>query len=738
MTRCFFSKLYYLSVFYLSITTALITAFAARSNAEPHLYIHDENGVLASVDIQSGQVNVIGNMGATMTDVAFNSRGELFAVDHKFLYRVSPETGQSIVIGPHGIVNANALVFSTNDVLYAAAASETFLYTLNSETGAGTQVADIGYLSAGDLAFFGEDLLVSGITPVSDSLIKTPFGSRSTSELVGPIGFLEVLGLAVVDGTLYATADGNILSIDPSTGAGQVIVSLTPSNAVAKILGSTYFSEAGAPDEELFKEDSDGDGVSDGDEIVEGTDENDPGSVIERLSSPAYVKWNTFLGQSNFLELLASGSVAFDVLVTVYNLDGQIIRQTSIPLEPGVQRDLDINAMVGFTESYGLIRLDFDDSLLDSKLISRLSHYRLDKDQPSYSFAFARELLNPSFGTLSLIGNSFDPQAKGFLVPNWVEIINLNETSWKGFTYQLFSQEGHFIEERSFFIPPLGERDVHGGHELGEGVYFIRVIPEDLNSGYIATLARYSSNSNGGAEADTYNFAFVSRGKKGTADPQIARVSNKSGGCWNENNWISAINASNSDITALLQFYSSSGTLLKNQQVQLNRRSQRHFFAGDVIPKGQSGLVVLNSEGNVNLLLESTVYYRDCQDGGVQTAYLAPGRLPGFKTQSTSYNRFLNIWNQVNVLHMGDKDAQFTISSQREGSLTGSQAFSTTKTGLLETNVNTSTFQTNSNTYGQVLVEGSQERTFITEAIRSRTLETDSSRLDFSMYTVGQ
>jgi len=47
-----------------------------------------------------------------------------------------------------------------------------------------------------------------------------------------------------------------------------------------------------------------------------------------------------------------------------------------------------------------------------------MSNYRLNPDGQSYSFAFAKELRNPTQGVTYASSNSIDPQGSGFLVPN--------------------------------------------------------------------------------------------------------------------------------------------------------------------------------------------------------------------------------------------------------------------------------------------------------------------------------
>ena len=172
--------------------------------------------------------------------------------------------------------------------------------------------------------------------------------------------------------------------------------------------------------------DSDGDGVPDecdnciGDKNPLQKDENrdglgdrcDPTNITPY--SPAYVKWNTYIKQWNFLELIAPGDEPMEVRVTVLNLLGQELIQTVVNIPAGSEMDVDINQLLrtactdnngpncsgfsdsdgdGLIDSYGLVKVEFDNSDPDNSLVGRLTNYRPDPaGQPGVegqSFSFA-------------------------------------------------------------------------------------------------------------------------------------------------------------------------------------------------------------------------------------------------------------------------------------------------------------------------------------------------------------
>jgi hypothetical protein len=81
-----------------------------------------------------------------------------------------------------------------------------------------------GFTSSGDLEFLLDGTLVltaNSVGSVSDELVRIDVGSGSASR-IGSIGFGGVYGLALVDGKLIGlTVGGDVLVIDPATGAGE-------------------------------------------------------------------------------------------------------------------------------------------------------------------------------------------------------------------------------------------------------------------------------------------------------------------------------------------------------------------------------------------------------------------------------------------------------------------------------------------------------------------------------------
>src|SRR4030088_258139 len=130
-----------------------LTVGAATAQAAPTLWVDDSSGIVGRVDVPTGNVTIVGNSGAPLTDIAFDPSGNLFGISFTNLYRINTTTGAATLIGPTGIPGGNALVFGTNGTLFAAGNTTTNLFSVNPSTGAGTVLGNDGFFSSGDLAF---------------------------------------------------------------------------------------------------------------------------------------------------------------------------------------------------------------------------------------------------------------------------------------------------------------------------------------------------------------------------------------------------------------------------------------------------------------------------------------------------------------------------------------------------------------------------------------------------------
>jgi hypothetical protein len=212
--------------------------------AAPIMYVHDVNGNLATVDVQTGGVNVIGNMGTQMTDIAFDPSGALYGLSFGAFYAINATTAAATLIGAHTVPAGNALVFAADGTLYAAGNSSTNLYTINKATGAATSLGNMGFASGGDLAFNAGNFYLASS---NSQLVKIDLGNLGASSAVGSFGVANVFGLATGDdGNLYGVAGTQIFLVNTATGAATNPVNYG-GQGLGVAYGQSFRTEAGAP-----------------------------------------------------------------------------------------------------------------------------------------------------------------------------------------------------------------------------------------------------------------------------------------------------------------------------------------------------------------------------------------------------------------------------------------------------------------------------------------------------------
>ncbi|MFV0475241.1 MAG: VPLPA-CTERM sorting domain-containing protein [Pikeienuella sp.] len=220
--------------------------FSAATFGSAHaatMYVSDSDGGIGTIDTVTGLATYIGVTGTVLTDIAFDTTGNLFGVDFTSFYSVDTTTGRATRIGDHGVTGANALVFGDDGTLYAAGQAR--LFTIDTATGAGNYLGNSGFSSGGDLAFStaGDLYLASSY----NQLVKLDLNDLwNGSSVVGDLGVSNMYGLATgPDGAMYGVAGDMIYTIDLATGVASNGVRSSVPGITA--YGQAFYTEAGAP-----------------------------------------------------------------------------------------------------------------------------------------------------------------------------------------------------------------------------------------------------------------------------------------------------------------------------------------------------------------------------------------------------------------------------------------------------------------------------------------------------------
>lgn len=213
------------------------------SQAAPIMHVHDSVGNLATVDVVTGAVSLIGNMGVTMTDIAFDPSGSLYGLTFNGLYSINSTTAAATFIGSHGISGGNALVFGSDGTLYGAGNTTSSLFRINPANGTSTNLGNMGFNSGGDLAFKGGDLYLASS---NSQLVRISLSNPLSATAVGSFGVPNVFGLATGNNdVLYAVSGTTIYTVNTATGAATNPVSYG-GQGLGQAFGQSFFTEAGA------------------------------------------------------------------------------------------------------------------------------------------------------------------------------------------------------------------------------------------------------------------------------------------------------------------------------------------------------------------------------------------------------------------------------------------------------------------------------------------------------------
>jgi hypothetical protein len=195
------------------------------------IFVHTGDA-LFTVDPVTFDLHEIGGFGIdkAMTDIAVALDGTLYGVSMTSLYKIDRKTGLATKLLDNISSTNVALTFQTDGTLLASDQSGA-VRTIEPGSGAVAEIGayGAGFDTAGDLVavadgtMFGISAKGPGTSKTSNVLL-TVDPKTGAAVGVGPIGYDEVFGIAFSGGNVMAfTRGGEIIRIDPKTGAGTVV-----------------------------------------------------------------------------------------------------------------------------------------------------------------------------------------------------------------------------------------------------------------------------------------------------------------------------------------------------------------------------------------------------------------------------------------------------------------------------------------------------------------------------------
>lgn len=501
--------------------------------------------------------------------------------------------------------------------------------------------------------------------------------------------------------------------------------------------GQSDFSNTDLGFRSASVEDCDGDGVPDQQELLDGTGVCDAGSFVTTLKSPIFSSYNTFSSPNIFLELNSVGTKAVIGSISVFDIAGTLLATQAIHLNPFQEFDFSIHDLIDNDQTYGVVRVDFNDSTPGALLRGRISQYRPNDNGDGFDFAYSKELRNPTKGDTFAIANTIDPQGGGNIVLNWAEIVNTSDEP-QTFTAESYDQDGNQVDDPiTFTLRPNARRDFAGGHQFDQqGVYAIRFVPQDGAAEYLAGITRYGTDSLEARADVTYNFSTHIEARAGTGDVHYVTNTDIQGECWSQINWIEVLNTRSKDVDVTLIFRNLNGQEVARFTENLGPLAQRHFNASPILRSVSSGFVEIQSGEIDAIITQSSVYVYNCAGDQFQTAFSSQGRIPGKIKVIGSYNNFLNQNSFLRIINTNTQDTDVMISlfdllGEERSEVIEQVASKFVRDYDLK---DKSLFNTNPEEYGTIRINSNQPQEVVAETLRYRVK--DDGNIDFGIPTL--
>jgi hypothetical protein len=175
--------------------------------------------------------NLVGQMGAQITDITRLGDGRIFGVSFDALFQIDASTGRAQRVGSLGVDGVNGLTSTGNRLL--ASSTEGVFYTVDPASGRAGRIGRFGQgiTSSGDMCFGpnGVLYLTAPHDPqrgTSDRLMRVD-PATGNAVLLGNTGLDRMYGLTFTGSQMLGFTEAGIVArIDPSTGAATPIGTL--------------------------------------------------------------------------------------------------------------------------------------------------------------------------------------------------------------------------------------------------------------------------------------------------------------------------------------------------------------------------------------------------------------------------------------------------------------------------------------------------------------------------------
>jgi|GEM_PF-3655657 len=498
-----------------------------------------------------------------------------------------------------------------------------------------SQLSESGLWSAKDVLPYA----VPSVVRSSLAILSTAYSDALFVSLQSPVTlgrFAVELGLYASSSYLLSAKFGTNDTRDPSA------VSQIP---VTHVSGGGTGAGAGGGDPSVNTTavinrviDTDGDGIIDGQELIDGTDPLDKGSYKQTLGKQACAEWNGFLGgMFNILEQANLGTSQLNLTTVLYDSRGRARSETAISLAPGGQFDLLVHDLKGWElDGVGLICTSHDGQ--DGDLGGRIVYYKPESNSGSGSFQFAmamplsRGARGEQFAQFNTYQPSLSREDANNLVANWAQVTNLGSGIENG-TLDFYGGDGSLLGSERISLAAYSRQDV-SAHRFGPNIVgLMRWNPDNADSRFLVRMVRYLYSNP--YLTDDFATAFELSAKAGSGRELFAPLDTSQGSA------IVELSNTRSEKTNVdVRIYSEAGDNLLDTSFALEPYSSFHLIT-DQILQGGRGFVSIHGREFSSVLATAMHYVRT---GRGQVDYMfgiEAVEALGFES-SASYNTFLN------------------------------------------------------------------------------------------------
>ena len=384
--------------------------------------------------------------------------------------------------------------------------------------------------------------------------------------------------------------------------------------------------------------DSDDDGVTDGQEHLDGTNPLDGGSALPVLENRLCSEWNGFLNMYNILEHINLSNAELLITTKLYDIHGEEKDSVNFHLARGAQLDLAVHDMTGRSlASYGLVCSSFVGAR--GSLDGRMVYYRPSSSAAKnkrYDFAFAMPFLNPRVGPQYMPFNTYQPSLDyrdaNNPVANWIQVSNLSDQKQSGTLY-FHGFDGTELHAFPVKLAAHGRFDIPG-HYFGQSVVgIVRWVPESNTAKFQVRNVRYFYDNAEGVES--FSTAFELEGALATGERIVAPLDTRQA-----SSIVELANTMPNAVTAEVTVYhAQGGQPLYSGSIKLGPYASYHLIM-DQLLSGAEGIVVVDSK-TANSIIATVMQYGRTPELGLQYMYGVQAKTTHGVVLKGSYNTYL-------------------------------------------------------------------------------------------------